>query len=107
MEHSPLPWKVEINEYGSTRIMDKNYDTLYAVKSNAQYIVEACNAYPSLIEENKGYQERIAALEEMLAILLERCRLTSSSIGKTGHRLFGSDDFMMVYEDAENLLDVK
>lgn len=74
--------------------------------------------YFTLKQSNEQLQQRVKELEEVnnqkdvvifafklaLQKLMRQCRQTSNSIGKTGHRLFGSDDFMMVWEDVEQLL---
>lgn len=75
MEHSPLPWKVETNEYGSTRIVDNNYDTLYGDKNNAKYIVEACNSYPTLKQSNEQMQQRVKELSEMITEFMKAAKI--------------------------------
>jgi len=52
-------------------------------------------------------RERIIELENALESLLRQCRRTSDSLGhKNTCRLFASDDFMMVWEEAKEVLGV-
>lgn len=51
------------------------------------------------------YMERIIELEDALEKLINQCQQTSESMGKSNpRRLFASDDFMMVWEEAKEAL---
>jgi predicted nuclease with TOPRIM domain len=72
------------------------------VEKKGLHIVE--NERLTINEKYEFLKQENESLKEALTKLCNQCESTSNSLGKTGWRLFGSDDFMMVYEDVKELL---
>lgn len=61
----------------------------------------------SLAKLNQALHQRVDELEAMLGKLLNQSKQTSQSMRITGRRLFRSDDFMMVWDEAQEVLEDK
>jgi hypothetical protein len=75
-KHSKLPWSVNQSSSFTTitsnerdicmmpAVIGRPYSEDDEDKANAQYIVQACNLYPQLVEALRGFKQALAMLEK-------------------------------------------
>jgi hypothetical protein len=73
---SPLPW---MSSLGDVVGADKAPVVLEISAQNADYIVQACNAYPGHVEEIARLRERVALLDSLLGEALRHKYIDETS----------------------------
>lgn len=110
-EHSPLPWVLDVDEDGDLYIRPKiseaaicwfshDVDSRFRARpngrANAEYIVQACNAYPSLTADLAETRKELCAAQKRIGELEAGQVITKDT--SDGYHTFGElYDYRRVY----------